>query len=141
VYVVDTDSKEVRWLNVLGKGRDERMTGDYELVKSHDNTLVVKYSSYSRPTEVYGVVFKNTSCDSLDGLLADSNIVVKKIEGLEIDPKKEFEKELGDFLPTIKKETINLENGAEATFVYSSKFEGKRPMVLVIHGGPFGYGP
>jgi dipeptidyl aminopeptidase/acylaminoacyl peptidase len=70
---------------------------------------------------------------------------VKQIEGLTFEAEScEFEKDLAGFIPSINKETIRLENGAEATFTFSTKEEfstQKRPLVLVIHGGPFGYGP
>jgi dipeptidyl aminopeptidase/acylaminoacyl peptidase len=53
-----------------------------------------------------------------------------------------IEKEIAEFLTTIKKETIALDNGAEGHFVFSEKFKGeKRPMVTIIHGGPFGCAP
>lgn len=54
------------------------------------------------------------------------------------------EKEISDFLPTIKKETLVLDNGAEGHFVYSNAEvfgDKKRPMILIIHGGPFGCAP
>ena len=45
-------------------------------------------------------------------------------------------------MPTIRKETIVLDNGAEGHFVYSTYFKDeKRPMVTIIHGGPFGCAP
>lgn len=75
-------------------------------------------------------------------LTSHENLSVKLIEEVKFinESNNQIEKDILDFLPGIKKETISLENRAEAHFVYStaSAFEGgKRPMVLIIHGGPF----
>jgi len=77
-------------------------------------------------------------------LISHDNLSVKLIEEVKINDSNQIEKEILEFLPSIKKETISLENGSEAHFIYStaSAFEGKkRPMVLIIHGGPFGCSP
>lgn len=47
------------------------------------------------------------------------NLNVKLIEQVEFNPEKDIEKEIIDFIPSIKKETITLDNGAEGHFVYS----------------------
>jgi hypothetical protein len=44
------------------------------------------------------------------------------MEQVQFNPKNQIEKEIQEFLPTIKKQTISLENGAEGHFIYSDKF-------------------
>jgi hypothetical protein len=44
----------------------------------------------------------------------------------------------------LKKENITLENGAQGHFIFNDhpELKGKqRPLITMIHGGPFGYGP
>lgn len=74
--------------------------------------------------------------------IKDLKYKVTLLEEVKFNHNNLIEKEIADFLPTIKKETIALDNGAEGHFVFSEKFKGeKRPMVTIIHGGPFGCAP
>jgi hypothetical protein len=64
------------------------------------------------------------------------------LEEVKFNHNNLIEKEIAEFLPTIKKETIAIDNGAEGHFIFSEKFKGEqRPMVTIIHGGPFGCAP
>ncbi len=55
VYLVDLETREVRWLNFLHK--ESVFDGDYELQRVYKNTIVVRYSSYNQPTQIYAVTF------------------------------------------------------------------------------------
>lgn len=109
----------------------------------YKDTLIIKYSAFTVPTQMYAVSFKATDCASLEDLTIQENMNVKLIEEVKVksDGDNEIEKEISTFIPTIKKETIRLDNGAEGHFIYSPTFEGKRPVVVIIHGGPFGCAP
>ena len=107
--------------------------------------MIIRFSAYDTPTQIYSVSFKSYKIkESLSELTSHENLSVKLIEEVKFinESNNQIEKDILDFLPGIKKETISLENRAEAHFIYStaSVFEegkGKRPMVLIIHGGPF----
>jgi poly(3-hydroxybutyrate) depolymerase len=49
--------------------------------------------------------------------------------------------ELKKCIAGTKTEIIKLENGADAFFLYPTHVEGKRPMVVLLHGGPFSASP
>lgn len=48
VYLVDLETREVRWLNFLNK--ESVFDGDYELQRVYKNNIVVRYSAYNQPT-------------------------------------------------------------------------------------------
>jgi acylaminoacyl-peptidase len=75
---------------------------------------------------------------------AMKNITVKLLEEVKFNKEDPIEKEIVENLPHFKKETITLENGAQGHFVWNEhpEYKGKRrPMITIIHGGPFGCGP
>lgn len=81
--MVDTDTMEVKWLDLLGKGKSgQRFHGDYELQKTYKDTLVIKFSAMDTPTQIYGVTFKSTTSASLTELIGEGNLTVKLIEGI-----------------------------------------------------------
>jgi hypothetical protein len=49
--------------------------------------------------------------------------------------------ELKKCIVGIKTEIIKLENGADAIFQYPTHVDGKRPMMVIVHGGPFSASP
>ena len=59
--------------------------------------------------------FENTEGVHID----EVKYSVQLLEGVEFNAKNPVEKEIIEFLPTIKKQTISLDNGAEGHFVYS----------------------
>jgi hypothetical protein len=48
VYIVDLESKKVKWLNFLGK--EDVMHGDYELQRLYKDTAIVRFSAHDTPT-------------------------------------------------------------------------------------------
>ena len=50
VYLVDLHSKQVKWLNFLGKKGDATFEGDYELQRLYKDVLIIRFSSYCQPT-------------------------------------------------------------------------------------------
>jgi hypothetical protein len=48
VYLVDTEAREVKWLNFLGK--TDKLHGDYELQRVFKDTLIIRFSAYDTPT-------------------------------------------------------------------------------------------
>ena len=55
VYIVDLETNEVKWLNFLNK--DSVFDGDYELQRLYQNNLIIRYSAYNYPTQIYAVTF------------------------------------------------------------------------------------
>ena len=49
--------------------------------------------------------------------------------------------ELQKCIAGLKTDTIKLDNGADAFFLHPTHVEGKRPMVVLLHGGPFSASP
>ena len=103
---------------------------------------MVKYSSCSEAPRVYALSFWNldeASCleeISFEALLVDEMVLEPMLE---------------DMVSHIEREFIQLENGAEACFVRLSDEKlaqtparaqnGKYPMMVLIHGGPFSSAP
>ena len=59
-FVVDLETKELRWLNFLKKqSLAEQQQGYYDMLRLYKDTLIIKYSSYTQPTQVYMVRFTN----------------------------------------------------------------------------------
>ncbi len=94
VYLVDLETKALKWLNLLDK---EPFNGDYELQRLYKDTAVVRFSAYDTPTQIYSVVFK--MADSID----DITYKVIKMEEVAFESSDEIEKEISEFLPSIKK--------------------------------------
>jgi len=106
----------------------------------HKDTLIIRFSAHDTPTQLYAVSFRDLAVKTtLRDLAAPENLSVKLLDSVKLGATP-LEQELLSFLPTIRKETLTLDNGAQGHFVYA---EGgsPRPMLLVIHGGPFGCGP
>jgi dipeptidyl aminopeptidase/acylaminoacyl peptidase len=70
----------------------------------------------------------------------DVNLIEKIELGESEDP---FSKYFKEEVANIKSDTIKLENGSEAYFVRWGSLgnDKKHPMVVYIHGGPFGTSP
>eukprot|EP00347_Sterkiella_histriomuscorum_P007160 403350033 len=144
LYVTDIDTKEVRWLNFLNKQGESAMDGEYELHRTFEDTLIIKYSNHTTPPIIYALQFKNIDTQSLTELLDSSNLSLTIVDQLKFNSQKsDVEKEIATVLPTITKEVIALENGAEAYFIRSSLLDAtkKHPMIVILHGGPFGCSP
>jgi len=60
------EEKKVRWLNFLGKTNENRMDGEYEVMRLFDDHLVVKHSQSNLPPHIYSIIFKNLNTDTLD---------------------------------------------------------------------------
>lgn len=72
VYLVDLETREVRWLNFLHK--ESVFDGDYELQRVYKNTIVVRYSSYNQPTQIYAVTF-DMAAESLKELKYQTSLL------------------------------------------------------------------
>lgn len=68
---------------------------------------------------------------------------VNLIEKVELGSEETFSQYFREEVANIKSDTIKLENGSEAYFVRLGSLEKdkKHPMVVIIHGGPFGTSP
>jgi hypothetical protein len=131
----------VKWINFLGKIKDQYRQGEYGLLGLHDNVAIVKYNQCNMPSRVYALFFKNLDGD-LQGITTEHVL---------LDENKLQCKELSDEVRSIKKDIIKLDNGAEGYFfrlsddkLKESPARGeneKHPMMTIIHGGPFGASP
>lgn len=72
--MVDLETKEVQWLNFLGKDKDSKMQGDYGLCRRFKDTLVVSHSAYNTLPAILSIVFKTTNQPSLSKLIDSSNL-------------------------------------------------------------------
>jgi hypothetical protein len=142
LYVADLENKgEVRWINFLGKTKEQYRQGEYGLLGLHGNVAIVRYNQCNSPSRVYALFFQH-----LDGNLNDI-----QVEHVLLDENKLHSKELSEEVRSIRKDIIKLDNGAEAYFLRLSDEKlasspargenGKHPMMTIIHGGPFGASP
>ena len=118
------------------------MHGEYDLLKLYKNHAIFKFSAYNELPTIYSVSFKNLDCSNISDLMNQENIIVTPIEQLKFN-QSEIETEIAETIKTFKKDTISLENGAEAYFVRSTSLDSSKrhPMIAIIHGGPFGCAP
>ena len=87
--------------------------GDYTLIRKHKNMLIVKYMEATSPTQIFAVKFKQ-----LSGTISDfDNLDVTLIEQNKFDDSQ-LSQELLECIAGLKSETIELENGADAFFMY-----------------------
>ena len=77
VYIVDLESKKVKWLNFLGK--EDVMHGDYELQRLYKDTAIVRFSAQDTPTQIYSITFNGDGkWDSIEEV--QKGISVKLLE-------------------------------------------------------------
>jgi hypothetical protein len=77
VYIVDLESKKVKWLNFLGK--EDVMHGDYELQRLYKDTAIVRFSAHNTPTQIYSLTFNGDGkWDSIEEV--QKGISVKLLE-------------------------------------------------------------
>lgn len=136
IYIVDTETKEMSYLRLKDQ---EKTLGEYQLIRKHKSMLIVKYSEATQPTQVFAVRFNQMSGD-VKNLTSFDNLNVTLLEANKFDDSQ-LSTELTECLSKVKGEVISLENGADASFQYPTHCEGKRPMIVMIHGGPFGASP
>ena len=77
-------------------------------------------------------------------MLDASNLDVHLLEGLDLSSAgDEFAQFYSERVQGVRYDMITLENGAEAMFMRYGDLaaDKKHPMLLVIHGGPFGSSP
>lgn len=112
-------------------------------MKRYKDTLLIKVSSTNQLPAVYSVTFKNTNTESLDKLIAPENLQINIIDQDSFRLDKGLEKEFDEKVKSIKSDVITLRNGAEGYFIRSSDLDPskKHPLVVLIHGGPFGNSP
>jgi len=144
-YVVDLEKPgDVRWIDFLGhQAQNTARQGHYDFLKGHDDIVVIRYSSCNQPASVYAIKVEN-----LDTAQSLNDLEFKSVKLAENVMKDE---EFGKAAKSIQKETIRLENGAEASFIRlagdaaqdcpARGEDGKFPMIALIHGGPFGASP
>ena len=80
LYITDLDSKEVKFLNFLDKKPEDYFQGDYEIMRIFEDTLVLKYSSYNTPPQIYSIIITNLAAPSLSELIKQENLQVNLIE-------------------------------------------------------------
>ncbi len=59
MYIVDTDTKEVRWFDFMKNGNADSRYGEYDLVRKFKDSLIVSFSAFDSPTALYLINFKN----------------------------------------------------------------------------------
>lgn len=106
------------------------------------NVAIVRYNQCNSPSRVYALFFQN---------LDDGNLSNIKIEHVLLNENKLHSKELSEEVSSIRKDFVRLDNGAEGYFIRLSDEKlalspargenGKNPMIVLIHGGPFGASP
>jgi len=143
IYIADVETPGEEPLSVNFLFDQEPLHGNLDLLVVKDDFAVVTYSSSTEPPKVYMLTFTNIQdCQSLKDL---------KYDNILLDEVKINSPELLDQVKTMKHEAITLENGAEAYFIRlgdeaisNSPIKGengKHPMLVLLHGGPFGASP
>lgn len=120
------------------------MDGEYELMGTYGNFLFIRYSTTNTPPMIYLVNFKTTEKSTIEEFIDRSNLLVVLLDKTSFCSKhNQIDRSVADILPTISRETITLENGAEAHFMRSSELDPlqKHPMISIIHGGPINASP
>jgi dipeptidyl aminopeptidase/acylaminoacyl peptidase len=84
-----------------------------------------------------------TTKESIDDLISSENMVVKLIQEQKFDTDNEFKRMLKDHVQACERQEIYLENGAQGIFIQPGNLDKtkRHPMVVILHGGPFGHYP
>ena len=80
IYAVDLETKEVKWIDFLNKSGVDALHGDYELQRVYKDTLIIRFSAFNQPTQIYSMTFRSCSSASLSELLNNENLSVKLLE-------------------------------------------------------------
>ena len=121
LYSVNLTTKEVKWVALSNKGEE----GEYNLLDTHGHQALVTFSTFNTPPQAHLITFS-------DDLCSHSSFLIDQME-ITCDSLREQ-------IASIQCSDVNLENGAEAQLYYLPVPENAppRPMLLIIHGGPFG---
>lgn len=145
IYLVDYETKEVKWLNFLSKSKDSQLEGDYDLLRKFEDCLMLSYKSLIQPTQVYFLKFKDVAKDSLSDLLSEDNLVIKLVseQSFDLNSSNQFKTEFNNHVKGCTKELIYIDSGAQGVFIKPGNLDSakKHPMVVKLHGGPFGAYP